>query len=481
MALRKFALDATALTVARIFQVAANALSLPILARLLQPSDFGLMAAANSILFLASVLADAGLASSLVRTSFNERRVWSSVFWLTTGWSAGLALLLVVFAVPLGWVLKDPNVAPLIAGMAIFPFGLGLLAAPTADLQQRKMFGWISASDIVGAIAGIAAAVWLAAVGAGPWALVAQSLTALAVKAVVICGKTRFRPILAFDRHLITEHLHFARDTGAFALALFFSTQMSNIMIARSAGPGPLGVFSMATRITSLLSLPASAFGALYPRFVTLRQDKQAMRQLVLMVTTLLAIIIVPPTAMLCAASESVFTVLFSDRWNGVAEVFCLLAPVGALQAIGGIHVSVLMAVGRTDTRLRLTIEYLILWMVVLISVAHLGIYAVALGQLVSYLAYYPRFLALFLRPIECRIVDYVRVMLVPLCVSATMAMAHVALRPYFSVGPLLETCIAVLESLIAYAVIGLLMWRHLLETLKSARSVFRIADEEAC
>jgi O-antigen/teichoic acid export membrane protein len=479
LAFRKFALDATVLTFARIFQASAGALVLPVLARLLQPSDFGLMAATNSILFLANILAHEGFANSLVRTDFREKTVWSSVFWVTTAWSACLTLLVATLAVPVGWLLKQPNVAPLIVAMSIVPFGVGLLATPVAELQQRKQFGWLSASDILGSVAGIAAAVVFAVAGAGPWALVAQSLIAFVVRAVVIVLSTRFRPSLAFDRHLIGEHLHFARNTGAFAVALFFSTQMDNVMIARSSGSGPLGVYSMASRVTGLLSLLGTAYSALYPRLVKLQQDKQALRQLVLMSAMVLAILLFPPTAMLCVSGSSVFTVIFSDRWSDVATVFSYLAPVGALQAVGGIHVAVLMAVGRTDVRLRLTVEFAILWLIVLVSVAHLGIQAVAIGSLVTNLVYYPRFLSLFLKPIDGRVIDYIGVMLVPFCVSAAVALLHVAFRGHFVLSPLLETCLAALETAVAYGVIGLLMRRRISEALMSSRVLIGRADEE--
>lgn len=480
LALRKLALDATVLMTSRFFQVAANLLALPIFARLLQPSDFGLYAAANSVLFLANVLANSGFASSLVRTDFADKGVWSSVFWLTAAWSACLSLVLAGLAIPFAWLLNQPKIAPLIAALAILPLVQGLMAAPMADLQQRHRFGWIGIADILGTTAGIIAAVLSAVAGAGAWALIAQSLTSFAVKAAVVSCSTRFRPGFSFDRHLIAEHLHFARNTGAFAFALFLSTQIDSIVIARLIGYGPLGQYSMAYRIMNMPTLLGSSLGAFYPRLVKLRNDKQALRQIVLIVTMALALIVFPPVALGCVASRSIFTVLLSARWSEAATVFSYFAPVGALQAVGGIHVIVLMAVGRTDVRLRMAIEFSALWVIVLLSTAHFGIQAIAIGLLLAFLAYYPRFLFLFLRPIECPISEYLKALVVPLCVSIAIALMHVALRPHVSLTPLLETASAVLESLIAYGVIGLLLRRRLSAALAVSRTLIRKADEAA-
>jgi O-antigen/teichoic acid export membrane protein len=479
LALRKLALDATVVTVARILQVVTTALMLPILARLLRPSDFGLMAAANSILILAAVLADAGFAVSLVRTDFTERSVWSSVFWLTSAWSALLAVLVVALAVPFGWALNEPSVPPLIATMSLALLGQGLLAAPLADLQQRKRFSSIGVSEILGSIAGISAAILFALSGAGPWALVAQSLTTMAVKGAVIIGTTRFRPTMVFDRNLIAEHLHFARNTGAFAFALFLGTQMDNILIARFVGAGPLGIYSMAYRIMNFPHVLLTAHGALYPRLVKLRNDKHALRQIVLVTTMLLSIVIFPPTAMLCIAAKSIFTVVLSDRWSDVASVFKYMAPVGALDGVAGIHVAILMAIGRTDARLRLSLERSVLWLVVLISVVHFGIQAVAAGMLFSYLVYYPRFLYLFLNTIDCKVIDFVRVMLPPLFISVAMVLTHVALRSHLTLTPFFETCMAASEVFVAYIVIGILARRRLSDALTTMRSLIGVADSE--
>lgn len=480
MALKKFAFDATILTVARICQAAANALALPLLARLLQPSDFGLMAAANSILFLATVLADSGFANSLVRTDFSDYKVWSSVFWVTAAWSGCLGLLVAALAVPVSWILKQPNASPLIAALAILPFGIGLLAAPAAELQQRKKFLWIGVSDILAAFSGISAAVFFAAKGAGPWALVAQSLTALGVKAAVVLSATRFRPRLIFNRHLISEHLHFARNTAAFAIVLFFGTQMDNIMISRSVGPGPLGLYSMSYRLMGLPQLLGSGNNALYPRLVKLHQDKQALRQLVLIVTTILSIVIFPPMALICASGQSVFTVLLSDRWSEVADLFVFMAPVGALQAVTGIHVILLMAIDRTDIRLKITIESCIIWLIVLLSVAHLGVRAVAMGLMFSYLIYYPRLLYLILRPIDCTVLDYFRAMSVPLVISIAFALGHAFLRQSSHFDPLSETFVAAVEAVLAYLTIALFLLRSLRRALITAHSLIKRADDEA-
>lgn len=476
MALKKWAFDTTILTIARIVQVAANFVVLPILSRFLAPSDFGLIALANSIVLFATLVGDPGIAQSLVRTSPEDRDVWSSVFWMTVLWSACLAILQLAIALPAAWLLNEPRVTWLIGALAAGPFLQGIMAAPAADVQQRHQFAWLAASDILGSIFGIAGAIILAVRGGGAWALVAQSLISCGIRAATISAVTHFRPTLAFCKLQVNEHLNFGRDTAAFSVVLFFASQMDTILIGRLLGTGPLGLYSMAYRIMSAASLLSSPIqNALYPRMVRLRHDKRSLRRLLLVVSTGLAALIFPPMALLSVSSKSIFAVVLSDRWLGSAPVFSFLAPIGALHAVTGIAGSFFMAIGRTDLRLRLATEFTLLWIVVLIFVVPFGIKSVAIWYAIAHICYYPRFMLLYLRLFECRIITFVRALSIPTIVSLIVALLHETLMYYLSTWT--EIIMVGAEIIVAYLLIILFMRNKLLEAVSFLRILSMNSD----
>jgi len=109
LALKNLAIGAAALSAARVTQTALTFLSLPILARLLAPAEFGLAALAMSFAFFTMAIADAGMGQSLVRTPASETNIWSSAFWMILALSTALACFLLAIASPAAWFFDQPD------------------------------------------------------------------------------------------------------------------------------------------------------------------------------------------------------------------------------------------------------------------------------------------------------------------------------------------------------------------------------------
>jgi PST family polysaccharide transporter len=322
----------------------------------------------------------------------------------------------------------------------------------------------------------VAAAIIIALSGGGAWALVGQQLAMWTAKAIVIASTTRFRPRFVFHTSGLETHVRFGRDTAGWSLVNFFARQIDPLVIAKFIGTASLGLYSMAYR---LMSLPAYLVGGpvqntLYTRMVLLRDDKAGLRSLILITTRALASFVFPPMAILCVASAAFIEVFLSERWLPAAALFAVLAPVGALQAITGLNGPLLMAVGRTDLRLRLTWEFTLIWIVVAPFLAMQGVLAVAAGYAVVFLLYLPRTLQLFLRPVSASFADYFGAILVPLAVSCGLAAAHVLATGLLPLSPWTEICLAASEVLIGYGVMAWALRGRLIDDLDTVRRLFK-------
>src|SRR5262245_47950398 len=221
LALKKLAISAAALSAARAVQAASSFLALPLLARLLAPEQFGLVALAMSFVLFTMAFSDAGMGQSLVRTPPEERDVWSSAFWMISGLSASLSLLLLLIAWPAAWVFNQPGLAPLVMALAPLPLMQGMLSPAIADLQQREKFPQQALAEISGALSGIVAAIVVALNGGGAWALVIQQLAYWVVKGAVLMSFTRFRPHFVLNWKVLDVHMRFGRDTAGWSLINF--------------------------------------------------------------------------------------------------------------------------------------------------------------------------------------------------------------------------------------------------------------------
>lgn len=475
MALKRIAFGAATLSAARVFQLASSFIAVPFLARMLTPTDFGLVAMAMSVVLFFTYLGDAGLGRSLVRIDATDTEAWSSAFWAIVMMTAGLGLIVLALAWPAAAFFGEPRLIPIMATLALAPAIMGWVDIPAASLLQKEKFQWLAAAEFSAALAGIIVALVIALNGGGAWALVWQHLTQRITKGVVVHFASGFRPRFVLNFQKLNEHSRFAADTIGWSMMMFISRQADTLIVGKFLGAATLGLYNVAMRV---MQLPVSIFGAslnsaIYPRMVKLNDDKTSLRELVLVATAAQAAFVFPPIAAVAAASDAFFTLLLSDRWRSAGEIFTLLAGAAAIQTVIGLNNSVLQAVGRTGARLRLTVEFAVLWALAALALAQLGVHAVALGLTVVTLLYLPRLLQLYLTPIECSMMDFVRVLAGPMAVAALIFVVHRFIIPYHEIDAWPEIGIAALETLVGY---GLILWfgrRVITEKVKGMRAIF--------
>ncbi len=474
MALRRIAFGVATLSAARVFQLASSFVAIPFLARMLTPADFGLAALALSMVMFFTMIGDAGLGRSLVRVDASDTEAWSSAFWGSVLLMLGLSGIFFLLSWPAAAFFNEPRLVPIMMTLALAPFLLGIAEIPAASLLQKEKFQWLAGAEFAAAIGGIIVALVVAFNGGGAWALVWQHLTQRIVKGVVVQLASQLYPRLVLNFDKLKQHIRFMLDTAAWSMTMFVSRQADTLIVGKVLGAATLGLYNIAVRI---MQLPVNILGgslhsAVYPRFVKLREDNKALRELVLFTTMAQAVLAFPAIAAVAAASHAFFTLLLSERWQASGEIFTLLAGAAAIQTIVAINGSLLQAVGRTGTRLRLTLEYAILLTISALATASFGIHAVAIGCTVVSFLYLPRLLQLYLGPIECSIADFLRVLAAPTLASLALFIGHRLLMRAIDVSLWAEMGIIMLETAIVYGALLLFQRREILGQLRSVRAL---------
>lgn len=474
MALKRIAFGVATLSAARVIQLASSFVAIPFLARMLTPVDFGLAALALSMVMFFTMIGDAGLGRSLVRVDASDTEAWSSAFWASVLLMTALSVMFFLLSWPAAAFFNEPRLVPIMMVLSLAPLLMGMAEIPAASLLQKEKFQWLAGAEFAAAIGGIIVALVVAFHGGGAWALVWQHLTQRIVKGVVVQLASQLYPRLVLNVEKLKEHLRFMVDTAAWSMTMFVNRQADTLVVGKFLGAATLGLYNVAVRI---MQLPVSILGgslhsAIYPRFVKLREDNNGLRELVLFTTMAQAVFVFPPIAAVAAASHAFFTLLLSERWQASGEIFTLLAGTAAIQTIVAINGSLLQAIGRTGTRLRLTVEYAILWTISALVTAPFGIHAVALGCTVTSLLYLPRLLQLYLRPIECSPMDFMRVLAAPTFAALALFIGHRLLMRAIDVGLWIEIGIVVLETIVAYAALVLLQRREIMGQIKSVRAL---------
>ena len=444
----------------------AQLLVVPILSRLLTSADYGLVGIASPFIFFAMLITDAGIGLSLVRSaSLKDTIAWSSSFWLILLLGSGLALLLTAFSPLAADIFGEPKLGPILIVLSYTVVAQAAAVIPGAALQQARRFSAIAVVEMSSTAMGVAAAVIAAFLGAGFWALIAQQVVFFTCRCLLTFIYSPFRPHLTFNFSKIRGHVVFGRDVLGATVVAQIAGSLDNLAIGHVLGPAAVGVYAMAMQF---IRLPTTVVAGplqfvLFSHLATIKDDLPAIRRTFLLVTRVLGIIIFPSLGMMAAAHFAVFNILLSEKWSESSTIFMILAMAGMLQAMMALGGDIMLILRRTDLRLRMTVEFGLLWLgVLLLSVWH-GVFWVAIAYNCAVLIYVPRTLGFLLPLIECSVTVYVKAMIVPALGTLTSIIIYAEVVRIFAPNQYADAAIAALLAILTAAISALLQLRPLL------------------
>jgi len=428
---RGFFVSVGSLVSARAFLALSQILVLPIVARHISIEAFAVMALAMSVVVFCSVLSDAGLGRSLIRSSGYDLDEWSSVFWLLVAVGITLAMLTIGLSVPWARFFNEPNLVPVLATLAIVPLCQSISAAPNAEIERRENYTGIAKVQMITTVVSLGLAVVLALLGAGVWALVAQQVALAVVRLMGIFALTEFRPRLVFSPALIRPHIKFARDALLVSAISVLGGQGAVVAVGKLLGSIPLGIFSMSQRFSRLpqFGLAGPMSTVVYVRMAKAQDSGPALVSIYLASVRLLGFAILPAMALIAAAGSAIFTVFLSEEWARVAPIFALSIGGLAIEAVALVCLtSLFRAVGRTELSVRLSLESGLL-LVGLVGIgAFISLEGVAAAQALWGLIIVPRGWTLARRIVPLGLTDCLHA-IAPSCIAAvTIAVAHFTL-----------------------------------------------------
>ncbi len=387
----------SALIGARALLTLLQVASVPLLARLLEMHDFAIMALGMTIPLFANTLSDAGLGRSLVRSQDFDADEWSTVFWFLGCVGIGLAMMVAAAAPIYASVMREPELIAVISALALVPLIQAGVSTHQASLERDFRFDQISKVTVAAGIAGVLLALGLALAGAGYWALVVQQIATAGLRAVAFAWLSGFRPHLAFSTKLLMPHLNFGKNTLLFSGVMTLQSQIPVLAFGQALGSQAVSLWSMTERAsrparTGLAGPVAQVTLVSMSRQWRKGEGAEEVAGLYLSATRLLATLLFPGFIVLALAGESVFVWLLSEPWRPVAHIFALAVPALLMDAIASNGARVFMVADRTDLRLRMAVERLLLGAAVFFAALPFGLELAVAARSVFALVYMPRY-----------------------------------------------------------------------------------------
>ena len=354
---------------------------LSVLARLLEPGAFGLMAMAAVALRFASYFAQLGLAQALIQKP--ELRPVDTSAALLMALGLGLALyVVVVLAAPLPVAyFQAPELTPVLAGFGWSLVAGSLAALPLALLRRHGRFKAAAAVDTVGYLLGFGAVgIGAAAAGWGVWSLVAATLTQQFV--VFALGFAVARPRLGWPvpADAFGHHWRFGARYSLVGFLEFIWANLETLAIGRLFGKDGLGVFNRAVALSNLpIEQAVNAVSrVMFPAFSSLAQDRRRLADAFCMLFLAVGVVGAAIACGIAAAADDVVQLLLGPRWAAAAPLVAVVAvsvPPLFMYVVCGLTLDSVAALG---AKLRLQAFLLILKAGVLLTAASHGLVAIA-------------------------------------------------------------------------------------------------------
>ena len=462
----RFVSNVSALMISRVALAGSQVIALPILSRFLSLHEFAIVAIAMVPAIFAYMLTDAGLGQSLVRVDSFRHDEWSTVFWFLAAIGAGLTTFMALLAPIMMTVFDEPELFWFVLTLSISPLIMALTAVPCAELQHRDAYTTIAKIDAAAAALGAVTAIALALHEFGGWSLIAQQVVVASSRLVGNFYYGGFWPKLTFNSDYLKTHFHFGRDTLAVSLCNYVEWQSSTLAIARLLGAAPLALYSMNDRLMRFVDFGVSGPTAsvVFLRMSRAKHDPNALANLFLAATRVLALLLIPLLGMTAVAGKAVMGIALSEKWVPVATIFALSAPGIAIRLVTASIDSLLMARGKTWERVKVVSERAVLWVLGLLIVAPFGIEAVAAMRSVHGILYLPRSFMFVLRTAPVSITQFANALLIPTGITLAYASLHLVLCAAFQPSNLEELLMAMTGGLLTLGTICF-TWRRQLRT----------------
>ena len=364
---------------------ALGVVSIIVLARILVPEDFGVVAKASMIASFLEMVTQFGLDTALIQNQAAKRRHYDSVWTIHVIRGAAIAICLVILSEPAATFLNEPELDRVLLYFALASFISGFenvgIVNFRKDLTFDRDFGFNISKKLAGFVATVSAALLLKSY----WAFVIGSLSASVVGLLVSYVMSNYRPRFSLEE--LRSLFDFSKWIFLMSIVNAISIKIDTLILSRLSTTQIVGKYTVAYEIagsaSTEIAMPIAR--ATMPGLAKLYSELDEFRATYTSSILLVMLVVLPAALGLSVLSESITHVLLGEKWADAAILIEILALFGVFRAVYSVSASAFMASGEVKRFSLLSALNLLLRIVILIAGFLLGgAVGLAWGVLVS-------------------------------------------------------------------------------------------------
>ena len=447
-----------------------------ILARLLEPSDYGLIALTGIFTSLSAAIIDGGFEKTLIRARTLEPIQIDSVFYVNLVLGVMLMGVLWVTAVPIAQFFHEPGLAPVLRIVSITLPLSAFTCVQRVLLMKELRFKKISLAQMASSTAGGIVGITMALTGYGVWALVGSLITVQVVTIVIFWAKSDWYPKFRFSFSSIRDMLPYGTRIMFMSILFFLMLQFNTFIVGKLYNNTDLGYFNRGGRLPDLLvSLIQSIVLKLaFPLFAKVRDERDQLEEVLRRTTQLVAFICFPLLALMYVNAFDITLVLFTAKWTPSViylELFCFIT---LMEPFVAIYRELILAKGHAKLMMRIFLLTSAGEIALVLFLARYGIMYVVIASIISKTAQYLVYLAFSSRITTISWKNDLRWITPYLLISVVMGLLVKSIGLGLAHTHLPAVVVLIIKLTAGIVLFAVMAWSFKLREIEMLRNVYR-------
>lgn len=452
-------------------RTAVWSISFIVLARLLPPEAFGLVALATTFTALVETFLDQGLSAAIVQRADLEPEHLDTAFWISVLTGTVLALGLIAASGLVAGIFGEPRLAPVLRWLSVSFILIALSSTQIAILQRKLAFKDLATRSLTATMIGGAVGISMAFAGFGVWSLVGQNLVRGLAGVIILWRVSDWRPGFNFSKKHYKELFPFGVSVAGTNILNVIVRRSDDLLIGFFLGPTLLGFYTIGYRLLLVIIRMVTGItnAVAFPTFSRIQHQPDRMRRAFYNVTQYTSLLAFPVFIGLAALASDLVPAFFGEKWAPSIPVMQVLALVGILQSVLFFNGSVLKAAGKPTWQLGIMLVTAVCSVLGFLVAVRYGIVAVAASfVIVGYLLAPISYVAVR-RLIQIDLRTYLGRFAVPLFASLIMVVVIFGLKHSHAIQELnlyLRLFILIAAGALTYLLVVVLIGRSLTQKI---------------
>lgn len=357
-----------------------------ILARILTPEDFGIIALLVIFTELSKVLLDSGFSQALIRRDNNSDIDYNSVFYFNIFIGIIIYIILFVSAPFISDFYEYPALTDISRIIFLTIIINSFSVVQNAIVIKDMNFKILAKRTIISNFVAGLIAVYLAYEDFGVWALVNQMIIISILRVILLWSSSPWKPSLSFSTSPIKELFPFSKNILFSGFIDVLASNIQVLLIGKFYSQAEIGFYSQAKLLSTIPSqtLTSIVKNVTFPSMSKIKDEKEKLKTVFRKIISLSVYIVFPFMLVLIAIAEVLIPLLLGNKWIPAIDYFMLLCIIGAIYPLYTINQNIFLASGNSKLLLNVSIAKRVITILSILITIKFGVLTLVIGQVIS-------------------------------------------------------------------------------------------------